>query len=169
MVTDDDQELAGLRRRNESLKRRVEELTLLLRISSELQSAHDLRTLHASLLDAVTSDTALGFERAYLFLADKERTHLVGVAAAPAGRDEAVRAIRVPLRGEAGILEKAFTCGRALVASESGGEAEVNRDLREVLGARDVVAAPVTARDLRLGVLLADLGSRRGLVSFEEM
>ena len=186
-------ELAGFRLLNEALKRRVEDLSLLFKISSYLHTVEHVEQTYSILLTAVTAGNALGFNRAFLFLANQERTYLEGVTAvgplsaetagdiwsaltvegltldallaqaAQRAREERssglaglVRRIRVPLAGEAGVLEKTFQSRRPMQVTQGQGEVEINRELRETLGVRQLAAAPIMAREIPLGVLAAD-------------
>lgn len=77
-------------KRQQELKDRVEELSILSQISQEVSSANDTDEVIKVILTGVTARQGLGFNRAFLFLLDDESRMLTGrLAIGPADADEA--------------------------------------------------------------------------------
>ncbi len=76
----------------QSLKEKISELSILNEISEVLASTTDLKVVLNVILAGATSHHGLGFNRAFLFLLDTNRTFLEGrVAIGPANEKEAQR------------------------------------------------------------------------------
>lgn len=76
----------------QSLKEKISELSILNEISEVLASTTDLNVVLNVILAGATSHQGLGFNRAFLFLLDTDRTFLEGrVAIGPANEKEAQR------------------------------------------------------------------------------
>ena len=76
----------------QSLKEKISELSILNEISEVLASTTDLNVVLNVILAGATSHQGLGFNRAFLFLMDTDRTFLEGrVAIGPANEKEAQR------------------------------------------------------------------------------
>ncbi len=77
-------------RRQEELKDRIDELSVLSQISQEVSSAIDTEEVLKVILTGVTARQGLGFNRAFLFLLDEESRMLVGrLAIGPTDAGEA--------------------------------------------------------------------------------
>lgn len=77
---------------NRKLKARVDELSILLDISTAMQSTLDLEEVLYIILTGVTAGFALGFNRAILFLVDDSGKELVGkMGVGPSSGEEAAK------------------------------------------------------------------------------
>lgn len=77
-------------KRQQELRSRVAELSILSQISSEVSSAIDTEEVLKVILTGVTARQGLGFNRAFLFLLDDDTRNLVGhLAIGPSNADEA--------------------------------------------------------------------------------
>lgn len=92
--------------RNEELKKRNRDISLLLRILNLVQGAGDLDATLRVVLACVTSGYSIGFNRAFLFLLDEDSEWLLGrLAVGPRNADEA-RAIWNRIKETAHSLEE---------------------------------------------------------------
>lgn len=77
-------------KRQQELKNRVDELSILSQISQEVSSAIDTEGVLKVILTGVTARQGLGFNRAFLFLLDEDSRMLTGrLAIGPTDADEA--------------------------------------------------------------------------------
>jgi len=77
---------------NSELSRRVEELNMLMQLADELQFGKDLDNTLRIFLTAVTAKQGCGFNRAFLFIVDREKEKLIGrYALGPSSIEEAGR------------------------------------------------------------------------------
>ncbi|MFB3895108.1 MAG: ATP-binding protein [bacterium] len=77
---------------NRKLKARVDELSILLDISTAMQSTLDLEEVLYIILTGVTAGFALGFNRAILFLVDETGNELIGkMGVGPSSGEEAAK------------------------------------------------------------------------------
>jgi signal transduction histidine kinase len=134
------------------LETRIEQLSLLTDLSAAVSGTLDPEKIYDQALSRLVHRMA--YEKAHLFLVDRERHVLRGHRVAGAGAEAPFEGVEIPLEAEASASARAAITGQAVLVNDVERATEpVHRALARAHQVRSFVVVPLRVREQVFGVL----------------
>ncbi len=144
--------MQGLRneRRLEDLRRRIEQLECLCRLTADIARLGDERATLKKVVNMAAS--LIGVQGAHLALVDKDERALYGVISSGRHPEDAPR-LKLQLSRSA-AAQKALKSGRPVAIENAADDARVNSRARQIMAIRGVAYLPLLSGEESFGLLI---------------